>query len=95
MAVVAEGDFGSCLCHNRLGHMSANGMKMLVAKRAYDVLKSVDMGVWGPSPVSSLGGSRFYVTFIDDSSKKVWVYFLKHKSDVFETFKKWKAEVEN
>ena len=26
---------------------------------------------------------------------KVWVYFLKHKSDVFETFKKWKAEVEN
>ena len=51
--------------------------------------------VWGPSLVSSLGGSRFYVTFIDDFSSKVWVYFLKHKSNVFETFKKWKAEVEN
>ena len=55
----------------------------------------VHTDVWGPSPISSLGGSRFYVTFIDDFSRKVWVYFLKHKSDVFATFKKWKAEVEN
>ena len=55
----------------------------------------VHTDVWGPSPVSSLGGSRFYVTFIDDFSRKVWVYFLKNKSDMFETFKKWKAEVEN
>ncbi|XP_069152815.1 uncharacterized protein [Solanum lycopersicum] len=58
-------------------------------------LEMVHTDSWGPSPVSSLGGSRFYVTFIDDFSKKVWVYFLKHKSDVFATFKKWKAEVEN
>ena len=36
----------------------------------------------------------YYITFIDDSSKKVWVYFLKNESDVFETFKKWKAMVE-
>ena len=36
-------------------------------------LEMVHTDVWGPSPVSSLGGSRFYVTFIDDSSRKVWV----------------------
>ena len=128
MAVVAEGVSGSCLWHNRLGHMSTKGMKILVAKGALERPKSVDMGlcescvmgkqtrvrftkiprepkkvrlemvhtdVWGPSPVSSFGGSRFYVTFIDDFSRKVWVYFLKHKSDVFATFKKWKAELEN
>ncbi|GKF05058.1 retrovirus-related pol polyprotein from transposon TNT 1-94 [Tanacetum coccineum] len=41
------------------------------------------------------GGSRYYVTFIDDSSRKVWVYFLKNKSEVFNTFKKRKAAVEN
>ena len=35
------------------------------------------------------------MTFIDDYFKKVWVYFLKRKSDVFETFKKWKTLVEN
>ena len=44
--------------------------------------------------MTSLEGSRYYMTFIDDSSKKVWVYFLKNKYDVFETFKKWKAMVE-
>ena len=58
-------------------------------------LEMVHTDVWGPSLVSSLGGSSFYVTFIDDFSRKVWVYFLKHKSDVFATFKKWKTEVEN
>ena len=30
---VAEGAFGSCMWHKRLGHMSAKGMKMLGAKR--------------------------------------------------------------
>jgi hypothetical protein len=50
--------------------------------------------LWGPSPIASLGGSWYYVTFIDDSSRKVWVYFLKNKSKIFETFKKWKAMVE-
>ena len=34
-------------------------------------------------------------TFIDDYSRKVWVYFMKQKSEVFGKFKTWKAEVEN
>ena len=52
-------------------------------------LEMVYTNVWGPSPVLSLGESKFYVTFIDDFNRKVWVYFLKHKSDVFATFKMW------
>ena len=51
--------------------------------------------VWGLAPVRSLGGSCYYVTFIDDSTRKVWVFFLKNKSEVFATFKKWKPNVEN
>ena len=43
MADVAEGAFGSCLWHNRLGHMSTKGMKMLVAKGALEGLKSVGL----------------------------------------------------
>ena len=42
---VAEGAFGPCIWHNRLGHMSAKGMKMLVAKGTLEGLKSVDMGL--------------------------------------------------
>ncbi|GKB23092.1 retrovirus-related pol polyprotein from transposon TNT 1-94 [Tanacetum coccineum] len=58
-------------------------------------LELVHTYVYGPTFVASIGGSRYYVTFIDDSSRKVWVYFLKNKSDVFNTFKKWKAAVKN
>ena len=34
-------------------------------------LELVYINLWGPSSVASLGGSRYYITFIDDSSKKV------------------------
>ncbi|KAE8705357.1 hypothetical protein F3Y22_tig00110429pilonHSYRG00830 [Hibiscus syriacus] len=58
-------------------------------------LELVHTDVWGPSPVPSLAGSLYYVTFIDDSTRKVSIYFLKKKSEVFDTFKKWKVMVEN
>ena len=50
-------------------------------------LEIVHIDVWGLAQVSSLGGSHYYVTFIDDATRKVWVYFLRQKSDVFQTFK--------
>jgi hypothetical protein len=58
-------------------------------------LELVHTNVWGPTQVSSLGGSHYYVTFIDDATRKTWVYCIRQKSDVFDTFKKWKALVEN
>ena len=57
-------------------------------------LELVHTDLWGPSPVASFGGSRRYITFIDDSSRKVWIYCLKNKFDVFDIFKKWKVMVE-
>ena len=46
-------------------------------------------------PTPSYGGSRYVLTFIDNFSRFCWVYFLKLKSEVFETLKVWKALVEN
>jgi len=34
------------------------------------------------------------LTFIDDYSRKVWIYFLKRKNDVYLTFKQWKVLIE-
>ena len=42
-------------------------------------LELVHIDVWGTSHVSSIRGSLHYTTFIDDSTGKVWVYFLKKK----------------
>ena len=57
-------------------------------------LELVHIDVWGPAQVSSLAGSRYYVTFIDDATRKTWIYCIQNKSDVFDTFKKWKALVD-
>ena len=43
----------------------------------------------------SLGGARYYLSFIDDTTRKVWVYPLKSKSDTFSTFQKFVSLVEN
>lgn len=58
-------------------------------------LNLVHSSVWGPTQVASHRGSIYYVTFINDATRKVWVYCIKHKYDVFETFKRWKSFVEN
>ena len=42
-----------------------------------------------------LSGYVYYVSFIDDYSRKTWIYFLKRKNEVFEKFKEFKALVEN
>ncbi|TXG50951.1 hypothetical protein EZV62_023475 [Acer yangbiense] len=44
---------------------------------------------------SSNGGYRYFITFIDDFSRKAWVYFLQQKSDACDAFKRFKALVEN
>jgi hypothetical protein len=45
--------------------------------------------------VSSNEGTQYFFNFIDDFSRKVWVYFMKYKSEVFTIFKQWKMDVEN
>jgi hypothetical protein len=51
------------------------------------VLDYVHSDVWGPVAVPSNGDAHYFVSFIDDFSRKVWVYFMKHKSKVFTIFK--------
>ncbi|RDY05562.1 hypothetical protein CR513_10588, partial [Mucuna pruriens] len=42
----------------------------------------------------SLGGAQYFVTFIDDHSRKLWVYPLKRKDEVLRAFKEFHASVE-
>ena len=39
--------------------------------------------------------SHQYVSFIDDFSRKTWVYFINKKDEVFIKFKEFKALIEN
>ncbi|WJZ94464.1 hypothetical protein VitviT2T_013319 [Vitis vinifera] len=36
----------------------------------------------GPSPVASIGGSRYFVVFIDDYSRYSWIFPMKSRSEI-------------
>ena len=59
------------------------------------ILDYIHTDVWGPTKTASLGGKHYFVTFVDDFSRRVWVHTLKSKDEVFETFLVWKKMVEN
>nr|GFB41938.1 hypothetical protein [Tanacetum cinerariifolium] len=51
--------------------------------------------VCGPLRIVSRQGANYFVTFTDDFSHYGYVYLLKQKHEVFETFKVFQKEVEN
>ena len=53
------------------------------------------MDLCGPMQTHSLNGCVYFMTFIDDFSRKTWLYLLKQKSEAFEVFKRFKSMVEN
>ena len=52
--------------------------------RAQCVLELVHTDVVVPFPMPSFGKSCYALTFIDDYSRYTWVFFMAHKSEVFE-----------
>jgi len=42
----------------------------------------------------SITSARYFLLFVDDINRKMWVYFFKLKSDVFNEFQKFEALVE-
>ena len=42
----------------------------------------------------SLTGNVYFMSFIDDYSRKTWVYLLKQKSQAFDVFKSFKVMAE-
>jgi transposase InsO family protein len=42
----------------------------------------VHADVWGPSPVASINGYKWFILFVDDCTRMTWVYLLKGKDEV-------------
>ncbi|GJT31049.1 zinc finger, CCHC-type containing protein [Tanacetum coccineum] len=64
-------------------------------ERAKDILGLIHTDVCGPFRTVSRQGASYFITFTDDYSRYGYVYLLKHKHEVFETFKVFQKEVEN
>jgi hypothetical protein len=55
-------------------------------------LELVHTDLCGPMQTESIGGSFYFLTFIDDFSRKIWIYFLRHKSKTFAKFNEFKEK---
>lgn len=63
-------------------------------RRADEPLGLVHTDVCGKMGTQSLSGGEYFLTFIDDKTRYVWVYILKHKDEVFKKFLEWKIMAE-
>ena len=76
------------ICHScQLGKHARTKMPKLATHRSTKILKLVYSDVCGPFKVNSIGGARYFVTFIDDYSRKTWVNFISQKSQVLDKFR--------
>ena len=62
--------------------------------RAEESLELIHLDVFGPVKQPSISGFRYMITFIDDFSRYMWVYFMKKKSEALRKFKEFKEMVE-
>ena len=62
--------------------------------RASQRLQLVHADICGPIKPVSNSKKRYFISFIDDYSRKVWIYFLAEKSEAFNIFKNYKNLVE-
>ena len=64
-------------------------------RRAQELLELVHMDVYGPMSTQAKGGYEYFIPFTDDYARYGYVYLMKRKSEAFEKFKDFRAEVEN
>ena len=64
-------------------------------RRAQELLELVHTDVCGPMSIEAKGGYEYFITFTDDYSRYGYVYLMRRKSEAFEKFKEFRAEVEN
>ena len=79
-------------CHLCKSHVLPFASINKRASRPFEVICS---DVWGPAPITSFSGSKYYLIFIDSYSRYTWIFFMKHKSEVFGLFQKFHSFVQN
>ncbi|GKA13909.1 retrovirus-related pol polyprotein from transposon TNT 1-94 [Tanacetum coccineum] len=77
-----------------LGKHARSSFPKEATSRAKEPLQLIHTDLCGPITPPSHGKNLYFMLFIDDYSRKTWVYFLNEKSQAFEAFKKFKAMVE-
>jgi hypothetical protein len=90
MVSCKDGVCSSCV----LGKHHWDSFEKRASWHASAPLQLVHSDLCGSLPTISFSGFKYFLTFIDDYSKRTWIYFLKLKSEIFDMFLAYKALVE-
>ena len=65
--------------------------------RAKGILDLVHLDLCGPMSIATQSGHLYFMMFIDNYSRMIWIYFLKSKEfdEVLNRFREFRALVEN
>ncbi|CAK6974377.1 Retrovirus-related Pol polyprotein from transposon TNT 1-94 [Scomber scombrus] len=77
------------------GKLSRKPHKPVGEIRSKRKLQLIHSDVCGPMQTESIGGVKYFVTFIDDYSRCCKVYFLKQKSEVLSKFNEFEKTFSN
>lgn len=61
-----------------------------ISQAPFDLVHS---DIWGPSPTTTMGGSHYFVIFVDDFSRYTWIYLLKSRSELQQVYYNFAAMV--
>ena len=61
--------------------------------RAKSPFELVHTDVWGPCHTASTLGFQYFVTFIDDYSRRTWLFLMKNRAKLYSIFHKFYAEI--
>ncbi|PKU87215.1 Retrovirus-related Pol polyprotein from transposon TNT 1-94 [Dendrobium catenatum] len=95
---------------NKTAHFSMNNFSVFCSsckaskshKRVFEkslnntnaILDLVHSDVWGPAPVTSNQGFRYYVLFVDDFSRFSWIFPMRTKTEVLTNFIVFRTQIE-
>jgi hypothetical protein len=88
---ITDDDFTSCDSCNYMKTTRKPIKVECIAVPAMTFGEEVHSDVWGPSPLNSLGGRRYYITFTDDYSRYTWAQLLKTKDEAIVAYKAFAA----
>ena len=80
--------------HCLAGKQNRVAFKSSPSPRKSGILELIHSDVCSPMKIRTLSGSLYFVVFIDDHSRKLWVYTLRRKDQVLDAFKQFHALVE-
>ena len=85
-----DSNFRSSCCLGKIHRFSFS-----LSRTAYTKpLELIHLDLWGPAPVLSNSGYRYYIHFVDAFSRFSWIFLLRNKYEAIKTFVNFKTQLE-